>query len=321
MSVESSAPQVPVALFAYRRHDLLPRTLQCLRASGIARLYVFCDGPRGQGDADDVARVGEVVDGIDWIEPVTVSRRQNVGLSQSIRMGLSSVFETHDAAVVIEDDVCVAPEFYEYASLALRHYADAERVAGITGLRYPFDREPFEGYPYDVFLSPRFSSWGWATWSERWEGFSFDAASLRRQIGGAQAFRPGSAGADMAGLIEAAVVTESLTGAWDVFCAANMLLRDQYFVTPTWNMVENLGLAEGTHAEQAPSWQLRWESDNRPRLDEIRFAPVEEDERVLSEYRRFFAHEGAGQGALARARAAAARWRTTRRLRRAGRQA
>lgn len=306
---------VPVALFVYRRHRQLPRTLECLRAGGIEQLYVFADGAKGADDADDVAEVGRLLGALGWIEPIVVARDENLGLSESIRSGLDRLFQTHEAVIVIEDDVCVAPEFYDYARLALRHYEGDRRAAGITGLRYPFDRKAFDGYPYDVFLSPRFSSWGWATWRERWGEFCFDADTLRGQMREVAALAPERAGADMPWMIHEAIVTGSLTGSWDVSCAANMLVRGQYFVTPTWNMVENTGLSEGTHVDRAPSWGLRWEADHRPRGD-ISFAPIAPDERVLREYRRFFTREDANRGALAQARVAASRWRARQSLRR-----
>jgi hypothetical protein len=315
--VEAQDPaDVPVALFVHRRHESLPRTLACLRECAVKQLYVFCDGPRDESEAEQVERVRELVRAVEWIQPIVVARAENVGLSRSIRSGLDLLFETHDTAIVIEDDICVAPEFYEYARAALRHYEPASRIAGITGLRYPFDRAALDGSPFDVFLSPRFSSWAWATWKDRWRAFSFDPAELRRQIGAARKFDPGRAGVDMPAMIEGAVVSETLHGSWDVVCALNMLLREQFFVTPAWNMVENTGLSDGTHSSQAPSWELRWETDHRRGADEIRFPPVEEDRRVLKEYRRFFTRDDAVGGTLAQARLAAARWRTMRKLRR-----
>ena len=289
-SEPSVAGSVPVALFVYRRHEQLRRTLACLRDSRIEQLYVFSDGPRDAAAEDDVATVRELVSGLDWIEPVTFAQTANLGLSESIRSGLDRLFKSHDAAVVVEDDVCVAPEFYDYACRALAHYAGAGRVAGITGLRYPFSRRALDDYPFDVFLSPRFSSWAWATWKDRWERFVFDHGALRAQLAARSDLRPERAGADMRWMIEQAVVEESLTGAWDVSCAANMLLHDQYFVTPTWNMVENSGLLEGTHQTgRAPAWRLAWEPEHRPELEALRFAPVAEDARVLQAYVKFFA--------------------------------
>jgi hypothetical protein len=204
-SQQSRTAPVPVALFAYRRPEQLPRTLACLRDTGVEQLYVFSDGPADEDAVDDVERVREMVSSLEWIEPVTIARTENLGLSESIRSGLDQLFEGHDRVIVVEDDVCVAPEFYDYACRALAHYADAERVAGITGLRYPFDTRALDRYPFDVFLSPRFSSWSWATWKERWRGFSFDLELLRREIA-AGAFRPQRAGADMPGMVDGAVL-------------------------------------------------------------------------------------------------------------------
>lgn len=279
---------VPVALFAYRRPEQLRRTLACLRDCGIQQLYVFSDGPRDAAAVDDVERVRELVSSVDWIAPVTIAHTANLGLSDSIRSGLDQLFESHDSVVVVEDDVCVAPEFYDYACRALAHYAAAERVAGITGLRYPFVTRALDSYPFDVFLSPRFSSWSWATWKDRWSGFSFDLESLRREIATAADFRPQRAGADMPGMVEGAVIAGTLSGSWDVVCATNMLLRSQYFITPAWNMVENTGLSSGTHFSAPPPWELAWERDRRPPEGRVRFAPVEESAPILREYLRFF---------------------------------
>jgi hypothetical protein len=280
--------EVPVALFVYRRHGKLPRTLECLERNGVTKLYVYSDGPADAAGEQHVATVREIIASIDWIEPITVEHEHNLGLSESIRLGLDELFDVHEKVIVIEDDISVAPEFYDFARLALDHYSGVERVAGVTGLRFPFSRAGFDGYPFDVFMSPRFSSWGWATWRERWREFVFDLDSLRGQIETRGDFHPERAGGDMADLIKRAVVTETLTGAWDVVCATNMLMRGQFFVTPTWNMVENRGLVEGTHTSGvAPAWDLRWETALQPALEQLRFAPVGEDARVLTEYLRF----------------------------------
>jgi hypothetical protein len=294
MTAEGSVARdldVPVALFVYRRHQQLPRTLECLRRSGAGKLYVFSDGPAAPAVAEDVEAVRALLRAVDWTETVIVERPQNIGLSASIRAGLDSVFAEHARAIVIEDDVCVAPEFCAFARAALEHYEGEERVAGVTGLRYPFARAPLDRYPFDVFMSPRFSSWGWATWRDRWRAFSFDHDELRRELAARCDVHPERAGADMPWLIREAVVEESLGGSWDVDCAANMLLRGQYFVTAAWNMVENSGQLEGTHgSERAPKWTLAWEGEHAPADGApARFAPVAEDEHILEAYRAFFA--------------------------------
>jgi SAM-dependent methyltransferase len=50
-----------------------------------------------------------------------------------------------------------------------------------------------------------------------------------------------------------------LEGCWDVEYYANMALKGQYFVWPKYNLVQNTGLTDGTHAEGATAWKLSWE--------------------------------------------------------------
>jgi hypothetical protein len=278
--------ELPVALFAYDRPDLLRETLACLERAGFRRLIAFADGPRGDEDAGRVEEVREVLRSIRWADVERVEHQSNVGLSDSIVGGLSRVFEGHERAVVIEDDIAVAPEFGIYVAAALEQYADDGAVAGVTGLRLPFDRGVFERYGYDAFTLPRFHSWGWATWRRSWQQFDFDRdrvlEGLRRPH-----VRPEHAGADVPGMLRNAVVHGRVAGAWDLFCQANLLIQDRVFVLPTWNMVENRGFERGTHVARPRPWTLRWETEAAPDLDRLRFPPPTPDGRVLRAYQLF----------------------------------
>lgn len=255
----------PVVLFVYNRHQHLARTLDCLRNAGVTDLHIVSDGPRDEAALPGVKAVRNILRDIDWTSPSLVERPTNLGLSDSIRSGLAQVFEHHDRAIVIEDDVCVAPEFYEFMKHALTYYRDQPKIAGVTGLRFPFNRAVLRRHRYSVFATPRFCSWGWGTWKDRWRAFDFDAESLTAAITTSHSYDPDRAGGDLRGMISAAVLDQTLTGAWDVFCAANMLVRDEYFVAPVWNMVENTGFLDGTHFDAVPRWAPSWEPGRTPK--------------------------------------------------------
>lgn len=274
----------PVALFAYDRISQLEKSLSCLRHTGVERLYVFSDGPRDRASSTRVRQVRGLVGEIDWVDTQVIERESNLGLSGSIREGLDMLFGLYDAVIIIEDDILVAPRFYRYMTACLDKYRDHEYVATVTGLRYPFKSSPTDR-TYDVFLAPRFSSWGWGTWRRFWESVDFDSQSLHRKVDDAAAFR--NAGADMPAMVQA-VLEGSLPGSWDVHCAITMILNRQWTVWPWWNMVENAGFSEGEHATGVPSWSLSWErGPDRDRLhlpDEIVV-----DEEVLTAFLSFFA--------------------------------
>jgi hypothetical protein len=277
---------VPVALFAYRRPAELAQTLGGLERAGFRRIIAFSEAPGSQAERPLVEEVRELLAGVSWAEVDVVERDEQLGLSRSIRRGLDEVFAREERAVVIEDDIAVAPEFGPYVAAALERYADEGRVAGITGHRMPFSRRWLRGHPYDAFMLPRFFGWGWASWRRAWRTFDFDRDRLLER------FRSGSVrveagGADLAWMLRRTLVDRSLIGGWDVDCAANVLLNDQLFVCPTWNMVENRGLGTGTHP-QSPRWTLRFEQEHRPAdLDQVRWPPVEVAPRVAKGFQIF----------------------------------
>ncbi|HLF69402.1 MAG TPA: methyltransferase domain-containing protein [Actinomycetota bacterium] len=274
----------PVALFVFDRHVDLPRTIECLRADHVKRLLVFADGPRGEADVEGVERVRALIRSIDWADVTLDAADHNRGLSASIEHGLGTIFDSHERAIVVEDDVCVAPGFYAYMNACLDRYADEPRVAGVTGLRYPFDPKGFDNYPYDVFFAPRFSSWGWGTWKRFWMSRETDRNKLSEM-----ALRRGTiyakGGADLPETI-GGYLDGTLEGAWDAGCAANILINDQLFVWPVRNMIENTGLINGTHSSaRPPKWRLEFEgsSTNLRMPDEVKVDP-----RIMKEFLTFF---------------------------------
>lgn len=244
-------------LFVFNRHKQLAETLECLK--NVPLLYVFSDGPRDQSDEDGIQKVRSLIDGISWTKVKRVYRSKNMGLSQSIQDGLSEVFKNYDKVIVVEDDICVAPDFYSFMTACLNRYQDSPKIAGVTGLRYPFSRRNLNSDPYDVFITPRFSSWGWGTWKRQWQTLSFDSKDLLKKIKRSKA----DLAAGGAGLPYAAQEIEAnrLSGYWDITFYLNMILNKQFFVWPKQNYVINTGLTEGSHASGIPEphWKLRWE--------------------------------------------------------------
>lgn len=259
MSNNSTKP--PVALFVFNRYEDLPETLSCLKVNNIDKLYVFADGPRNESDKEGTTKVRKLIDDIDWVKTEKVYQKKNKGLSESIQSGLDYVFESHDSVVVVEDDVCVAPNFFEYMCQTLDFYKDTKEVAGVTGLRYPFDRTNLDSYNYDVFVAPRFSSWGWATWKDRWQRVEINLLRVESFL--KKSSLDFSVGGDDLPVMINAIKEKRLSGCWDVYFYISMIRYKQVFVWPKYNMVRNTGIGTGTHAsDEIIDWQLEWE--NRP---------------------------------------------------------
>jgi hypothetical protein len=277
---------LPVVVFAYKRPQLLARTLACLRAAGAERIYAFVEAPESEDDADAVAAVRRELAAIDWATASVVERERHLGWTASLQAGLDDVFQHEQRAAVIEEDVAVAPEFLAYAARALARYEDEPVVAGVTGLRLPFSRRSLRRYPYDALMLPRFFTWGWATWRRAWETFEFDVDALVARLR-AEPVALEEGGADLPWMVRAGLVQRRVADPWDIGLSVQLLLERRLFVVPTWNMVEHLGAATGLHGP-APSYELRWETDHRPgAIEALRLPPPRVGARTLKAYHVF----------------------------------
>jgi ubiquinone/menaquinone biosynthesis C-methylase UbiE/ribosomal protein L29 len=289
----------PVILFVYNRTRNLPKTLACLKKNNIDLLYVFSDGHKNAEDEKKVKKVRKLIDRINWVKTEKFYQEKNLGLSKSVIFGVNKVLEKYETVICIEDDICVAPDFYQYMEACLNKYRNDPKISGVTGLRYPFALDNTQDYPFDVFSFPRFSSWGWGTWRRFWQTIDFERETAVKKIMAAK-FDASAAGGDMQCMMQA-LIDGTLHGGWDVYCGINMLLHNQSFIWPVWNMVKNSGLHGGTHASRwRRSWfTLRWEDKKNSQLGNLRFPNTEEEQKQIRQsFLNFFQGNNAANSKL-----------------------
>lgn len=163
----------PVIIFAYNRIEALNKCVDTLAAcpeSEVTDLYIFVDGPRNESEAEkvrDVVRFARSVGSQYQFRSVSVEESAvNKGLACSVIEGVDYVINKYGSAIIVEDDLEVLPNFLGYMSDALSRYEAEKEVFSICGytnkIRIPAD------YMYDAYFCTRSSSWGWATWADRW---------------------------------------------------------------------------------------------------------------------------------------------------------
>src|SRR3546814_6550318 len=93
----------PVATLAFARPDHPGRTRQSLQANAEAALThvtVYRDGPRNPFDIPQVEAVRQYVDTLEGFASVSVVRQpHNLGLAQSIIIGVTQMLEQHEAVI------------------------------------------------------------------------------------------------------------------------------------------------------------------------------------------------------------------------------
>jgi GT2 family glycosyltransferase len=159
-----------IALFVYNRPRHTERVLEGLRKNNINKLYVFCDGKKGNEDSKNVEDVRQIVESVNWCEVEIIKSDYNRGLANSIIAGIEYIFQKHETVIVLEDDCIPDINFVKFMKLCFEKYRDNEKIMHISGYCPPIEIPT--DYNYDAFFSYRPNSWGWGTWKRAWKYFN-----------------------------------------------------------------------------------------------------------------------------------------------------
>lgn len=238
----------PIVLFTYRR---VPKeTIESLLENDLAsisKLFIFSDGSKNELDKSDVIEVRDYLKSIRGFKNVIIKKSEkNKGLASSIIGGVSEIMNKYAKVIVLEDDLIVSNNFLEYMNEALEYYKDDIKIWSISG--YGPKLPCFENYEKDLYLSPRGSSWGWASWKDRWEIIDWDVKDFKLLKNNKQLreqFELG--GNDMYKMLELQMLGK--IDSWAIRWCFNQFMQAKYTVYPVKSKTVNAGFndSKGTH--------------------------------------------------------------------------
>ena len=158
----------PIIVFCYRRNiNKLIKSLLNNKESKKSDLYIFSDGFKSEYDKEDVLKVRKNIKKIKGFKSIQViESATNNGLATSVINGVSSVIDKFGKAIILEDDLIVSKYFLNFMNNSLYFYQNNRKIWSISGYSPPINFSP--NYNKEVYFSIRSSSWGWSTWSNRW---------------------------------------------------------------------------------------------------------------------------------------------------------
>lgn len=274
-------PSPAVALFTYNRPRHTRAVLEALERCGVDHLYVFQDGLAARHPTAPHREVTELIAGIGFC-PTTVARREkNAGLAASIIAGVTEVLREHETIIVLEDDCVPAPQFLALMSELLRRLATRERVFSVSGYALPAFPDD---YPYDVCFAPLSSSWGWATWRDRWAKFDARAEGWPEVLKDrAQRLRFEAPGARFSTMLRMQMNGE--VDSWAIRWYFTLFKHGGVCAWPLRSFIRNIGLdGSGTHTGKAP--MLEAPGTGQLDLATLRIPPgLEFDPRIAAAFR------------------------------------
>ena len=166
--------EIAIVAVAYNRIDSLSRLLNSLDKAyyNDERVTLIISVDKSNTD-----QVELFADQYEWKHgnKIVDKHNENLGL-RSHMLSLGKWFDEYDALIVLEDDIVVSSDFYNYSKQTSLKYRDAVNIAGIS--LYSFEVNYQTGCPfvpikdeYDIYFMNCAVSWGEVWLRDSWKTF------------------------------------------------------------------------------------------------------------------------------------------------------
>ncbi|WP_418223287.1 sugar transferase [Clostridium isatidis] len=239
----------PIVIFTFNRIDHTKKTVEALKSNYLSQeseLFIFSDGPRDEEEKLKVDEVRRFIKNIDGFKKITIFESNiNKGLAKSVIEGVTDIINKYNKVIVLEDDLVTSKYFLKYMNEALDLFEKKNDIWSISGYG-PNIKMP-EDYIDDVYITRRGSSWGWATWKDRWTMVDWKVSDYNLFKKDREAVkRFNSSGKDLSPMLE-----DQMRGridSWAIRWVYSQFKNNKYTVYPIKSLVRNIGNdLSGTH--------------------------------------------------------------------------
>lgn len=173
--------QTPILVIIYNKIFEAHNLFQVIRDMQPAKLYIAADGPieKDQVDCQNVLKTRSVFMP-EW--PCDMKTRfsdQHIGKEQAIFTAIKWFFEHEEEGVILFEDCLPCKDFFPYCSELLERYRDDKRIYHIGAVNFRKHKRAVKRIQKkhdncSYYFSAYATTWGFATWRDRWTDFSLD---------------------------------------------------------------------------------------------------------------------------------------------------
>lgn len=159
----------------YRRPENTIFILNILKKFKQKNIFVFNDGLKIKQHLLDHSKTRNVILSFRKKNHIKIIfPKKNLTQKNNLPFAISQVFKKFDRVIILEDDCIPNKFFFKFCNELLEKYKNDNRISQISGNNFlnfrKFKRRNKDSYFFSKFTS----SWGWATWKNRWES-SYDS--------------------------------------------------------------------------------------------------------------------------------------------------
>ena len=279
-----------IVIFAYNRPKktrLLLKSLFAQEEIHNHKVYMFLDGPKNSLDEKALLKIKSTCNEYNI---AIIARKQNLGLKKNIILGLNFIAEKHTSFIVLEDDLILDSNFLDYHSNMLLKYKDDDRIFSISGFS-PYLTNVKDG----IYLNKRFSSWGWSTWSSKWNEVDFKPIYSKGNILLRLRFI-NSLGSDVDRMLLDSI--KNLNNSWAILVTFHLFKNELFSIAPRYSLVENNGFDElATHTKSKPRFSVVYDDLKKAYDTDIDLIP---SSAIFREHRSIYSLLNRVKGKLSR---------------------
>jgi len=162
----------PILLMTYIRPKNTELLLNLLFKFKQNKIFVFNDGLKNSTDKSLHSETRNIILKFKKKNKIKILfPKKNLSQRNNLPYALEKVFTYHDRAIILEDDCIPSNSFFKFCNLLLEKYKNDNRISQISGNNFlnfkKFKRRNLDSY----YFSNLTSSWGWATWKNRWNDY------------------------------------------------------------------------------------------------------------------------------------------------------
>ena len=99
--------------------------------------------------------------------------KKNIGLSRNILEGINFITKKYKKFIILEDDLRISKHYFEFMQQNLNQYQYNRNILTISGYIFPKKIFKINLGKNNMFLSKRPNTWGWGSWSSKWNKINF----------------------------------------------------------------------------------------------------------------------------------------------------
>lgn len=278
----------PICLFTYNRLEETKKTVKALQDNFLAKesdLYIYSDGPKNESDLDKVLQVRSFLKSIEGFKSIVLIKSEtNKGLANSIISGVSEVIKIHKKVIVLEDDLITSPNFLNFMNQSVLYYVNDPKVFSISG--YTMNLKGLDVLDEDFYFGCRASSWGWATWRDRWESIDWKVSSYKNfSSNKEEVLKFNIGGSDMTSMLKSQMRGE--IDSWAIRFCFQQYIDNLACVFPKVSKVQSIGFSkEATHTVGATKFITKLDTSNKTIFNFHHF--IKYDLNLLIAFRKKF---------------------------------